>query len=35
MALLPDFDSFAQHYNAGENQVVYARLQSGKPQRTL
>ena len=26
MALLPDFDSFARHYNAGENQVVYARL---------
>ncbi|MDB9838563.1 anthranilate synthase component I [bacterium] len=26
MALLPDFDTFARGYNAGENQVVYARL---------
>ena len=26
MALLPDFDSFARAYDAGENQVVYARL---------
>ena len=26
MALLPDFDSFARDYDAGENQVVYARL---------
>ena len=26
MALLPDFDSFARGYDAGENQVVYARL---------
>ena len=26
MALFPDFDTFARGYNAGENQVVYARL---------
>ncbi|CUH88713.1 Anthranilate synthase component 1 [Phaeobacter sp. CECT 5382] len=26
MALTPDFDSFAQAYEAGENQVVYTRL---------
>lgn len=26
MALLPDFDTFARGYEAGENQVVYARL---------
>jgi len=26
MALLPDFDSFAAKYEAGENQVVYTRL---------
>ncbi|MEY8840795.1 anthranilate synthase component I, partial [Cribrihabitans sp. XS_ASV171] len=26
MALVPDFDSFARAYEAGENQVVYARL---------
>ncbi|MDF9302650.1 anthranilate synthase component I [Tritonibacter mobilis] len=26
MALIPDFDSFAKAYEAGENQVVYTRL---------
>jgi anthranilate synthase component 1 len=26
MALLPDYDSFARDYDAGNNQVVYARL---------
>ncbi|WP_420002926.1 anthranilate synthase component I [Arenibacterium sp. LLYu02] len=26
MALIPDFDSFARAYEAGENQVVYTRL---------
>ena len=26
MALLPDYDSFARSYDAGENQVVYTRI---------
>ena len=26
MALLPDYDSFAKSYDAGANQVVYARI---------
>jgi anthranilate synthase component 1 len=26
MALLPDFDSFAQGYDAGDNQIVYTRI---------
>ena len=26
MALLPEFDSFARAYEAGQNQVVYTRL---------
>ncbi len=26
MALFPDFETFARGYNAGENQVIYARL---------
>ena len=26
MALIPDFDTFAKAYEAGENQVVYTRL---------
>ncbi|MFQ1700924.1 anthranilate synthase component I [Loktanella agnita] len=26
MALLPDFDSFAKGYDAGENQIVYTRI---------
>ena len=26
MALLPDYDSFAQRYDAGANQVVYTRI---------
>jgi len=26
MVLTPEFDSFARAYDAGENQLVYARL---------